>query len=112
MKLKKLTEQHLIEIVKLYEEHCGFGRDFKDAMYHGPFVVLKRLREQGNGGYRVSSKWDGDSKIYFETDFEGNLVVRFDSNFDPRDRKGKQYEDAEKSGEVFVKSAMQYLSSQ
>jgi hypothetical protein len=112
MKLENLREQDLVEIVRLYEEHCGFGRDFRDAMYQRPSTVLEHLREQGREEYRIGSRWDSHSKIYFETDFEDNVVVRFNSNFDPRDRKAKQYRDAEKSGEAFVKAAMQYLSSQ
>jgi hypothetical protein len=114
MKLDDLREEHLVEVVRLYEEHCGPGRDirnFRDAMYQTPSMVLEHLRKHGGEEYRIGSRWDSNSKIYFETDSEGNVAVRFYSNFDPRDRQGKEYEEAEKSGETFVKAAMQYLSS-
>ena len=75
-------------------------------------MVLQHLREQGREEYRIGSKWDGHSKLYFETDFEDNVVVRFNSNFDPRDRKGREYKAAENAGAEFIKTAMQYLSSQ
>ena len=51
-------------------------------------------------------------KIYFKTDFEGNLIIRFNPNFDPQDRKSERHSIAEKAGEEFVKTAMQYLNSQ
>jgi len=109
MKLDDLKEEHLVEIIRLYEERCGFGRTFRDAMYQQPGTVLEHLKEKGEEEYRIGSKWNGHSKIYFETDFDGNLVVRFNSNFDPRDRHGKEYDAAEKAGEGFVKVAMQSL---
>ncbi|MBU1204132.1 MAG: hypothetical protein KKG60_03645 [Nanoarchaeota archaeon] len=112
MRLENLTEQHLIEIVRLYELHCGFGRDFRGAMFQQPETVLQHLRECSRGEYRIGSKWDGHSKIYFETDFEDNMVVRFNSNFDPRDRKGREHKAAEKAGTEFQKAVMQYVSSQ
>lgn len=112
MKLENLTEQHLTEIVRLYEKHCGFGREFRDAMYQRPSSVLEHLKKQGREEYRIGSRWNGHSKIYFESDFEDKIVVRFNSNFDPRDRKGKQYREAKKSGEAFVKATMQYINSQ
>ena len=112
MKLDDLKEEHLVEVVRLYEEHCGFGRDFKRVMFQQPETVLQYLKEEGKQEYRVGSKWDGHSKIYFETDPEDNMVVRFNSNFDPQDRKGRRYMAAEKAGDEFVESAMQYLSHQ
>jgi len=112
MKLVDLTEQHLIEVIKLYEEHCGFKREFRKAMYQNPSSVLDHLKKQGREEYRIGSKWDGHSKIYFETDFENNVRVRFNSNFDPGDRQGRDFEEAERSGETFVEVAMEYLSSQ
>ncbi len=111
MKLDNLTEQDLIEIVRLYETHCGFERDFRTAMYKRPSSVLEHLLSHGGEEYRIGSKWDGHSKIYFETDFEKNIRVRFNSNFDPRDRQGQEFEEAKKSGEIFVEAAMQYLNS-
>lgn len=112
MKLDDLREENLVEVVRLYEEHCGFGRNFREAMYQRPSTILEHLRKQHQEEYRIGSKWDGHSKIYFETDSEGNVTVRFNSNFDPQDRKGKDYRDAEKAGQEFVKAAMQYLSQQ
>ncbi|MBS3085253.1 hypothetical protein J4225_01040 [Candidatus Pacearchaeota archaeon] len=110
MKLENLTEKHLIKVMGLYEKHCGLGRDFANTMFQYPETVLQDLKKYGRGEYRVGSKWDMHSKIYFETDFEGNVVVRFNSNFDPRDRKGREYKTAEKAGEKFVESVTQYLN--
>ena len=111
MKLEDLTVQHLIEIVRLYEEHCGFKRSFEDAMLQMPSTILEHLRNYGFGNYRIGSKWDFHSKINFGTDSEGNVTVGFNSNFDPRDRQGERYEEAQKSGEDFVKAAKGYLNS-
>ena len=112
MKLDDLKEEHLVEVVRLYEEVCGFGRTFREAMYQLPETVLEHLKEKGGEEYRIGSKWDGHSKIYFETDFDGNVVIKFNSNFDLRDRHGKEHDAAEKAGEEFLKAAMQYLDQQ
>lgn len=112
MKLDELKEGHLIEVVKLYEEHCGFGRNFRETMYRRPENILKELRELGRQEYRIGSRWDGHSKIYFDLDFNGDLTVRFNSNFDPKERKGKEYKEAEKAGQEFIKVAMQYINQQ
>lgn len=112
MKLSDLKEEHLIRIIELYEKYCGFGRTFRDVMYYqDPKTVLQELKSgESLGEYRVGSKWDGHSKIYLETDFKDNFKVRFNSNFDPRDRKGKKYKNAEKAGQEFVRVAMEYLN--
>ena len=112
MKLDDLREEHLIEVIRLYESHCGYGREFSDAMFQEPETVLRNLRKESNEEYRIGSKWDMHSKIYFKTDFEGNLIIRFNPNFDPQDRKSERHSIAEKAGEEFVKTAMQYLNSQ
>ncbi|MGV8140882.1 MAG: hypothetical protein ACP5NW_00410 [Candidatus Woesearchaeota archaeon] len=112
MRLEDLTTKHLVEIVRLYELHCGRRREFRDAMYEEPSSVLAHLKRNGGEEYRIGSRWDGHSKLYFETDFHGNITVRFNSNFDPNARNGKSFEEAEKFGSMFVKAAMQYLDSQ
>ena len=111
MKLDNLREEHLVEIIRLYESYCGFGREFREAMYQWPEAVLHHLREQRREEYRIGSKWDGNSKIYFETDLGGNIIVRFYPNFSLLDGKRRKYKVAEKAGEEFVKATMQYLSS-
>ena len=80
MKLDDLREEHLIEGIRLYESHCGYGREFSDAMFQEPETVLRNLRKESNEEYRIGSKWDMHSKIYFKTDFEGNLIIRFNPN--------------------------------
>lgn len=112
MKLKNLKEEHLVEILRLYESKCGFGREFERAMYQSPEMVLRCLKKQGTEEYRIGSKWDGHSKIYFETGFNGDFVVKFNPNLDPRDRNKGKYDAAEKAGVEFVKAAMEYLSQQ
>ncbi len=111
MKLEVLTEQHLLEIIKLYEGHCGFGRGFREAMYQTPSMILENLRRDKSGEYRVGSRWDGHSKIYFSIDNDGNVVIIFNSNFDPADRDGHEYIEAETAGEIFMKEARRYLDS-
>jgi len=110
MKLEDLTEQHLVDIIKLYEKYCGFERDFREAMQQSPSNVLEHLRKQEREEYRIGSKWNGHSKIYFETDFKGNIVIKFNSNFDPEDRKGKKFKEAEKLGRLFVNVTRQYFN--
>ncbi len=112
MKLDDLKKEHLVETLRLYEEHCGSGRSFIDAMYQEPETVLGHLRKHRSRDYRIGSRWDEQSKIYFETDFEGNVVVRFNSNFHQRYRQGPKYEEAEQAGKEFVKVVMEYLSRQ
>jgi len=87
------------------------GRDLKHVMYQRFSTVLEQLKKGGKEEYRIGSKLDYHSKIYFETDSEENIIVRFNSNFDLRNQRGGKFEEAEKSGEAFVKVAMQYLNS-
>lgn len=112
MKLDDLTEEHLVEVVRLYELYCGFGREFSEAMYQERSTVLEHLREEHQEEYRIGSRWGGHSKICFKTDSKGDVVVSFNSNFDPRDRRGQDYRDAKKAGQEFVKATMQYLNQQ
>ncbi len=114
MKLDDIKEEHIAEIVRIYESVCGWNREFKDAMYSTPEQVIEDIKQSMFPWteYRIGSKWDGHSKIYFETDIEGNLSVRFNSNFDPSDRKGRRCAAAEKAGNLFVKTAMIYLQNQ
>lgn len=111
MKLDDLNEEHIVEVVRLYESYCGSGRNFKEAMQQHPQTTLQYLKDFGKVENRIGSKWCGHSKLYFELGEEYNVVVRFNSNFDVKYRKGKEYEAAEKAGEEFVKAAMHYLSS-
>jgi len=114
MKLDNLKEETLVEILRIYEENCGFGRPFREAMYQRPKTVLEHLKQHlkrwDYEEYRVGSKWDINSKIFFERDFDGNITIRFSSNFLPEEREGPVYEEAEKAGEEFVKVAMKYLN--
>ena len=50
------------------------------------------------------------SKLYLSVDIDGEVMVRFYSNFDRRDRTGINYEEAERAGEAFVKDATEYLA--
>ena len=114
MKLEELTEENLLEILKIYERHCGFEREFSEVMYHqDPSTVLSDLRKNRLGEYRVGSKWEGHSKLFFEINSSTrNITVRFNSNFDPRDRKGPKYVEAEKSGRTFEEEVTRYLNLQ
>ena len=111
MKLENLTEQHLLDIIRLYEQHCGFGRGFRETMYQIPSAVLESLRENKREEYRIGSRWSGHSKIYFEANRAGDITIRFNSNFDPKDRSGQEYNEAEIAGEIFVQETMKYLDA-
>jgi len=113
MKLDDIKGEHIAEIVRIYESICGWNREFKDAMFSTPDQIIQDIKQSMHPWteYRIGSKWEGHSKIYFETDFEGNLSVRFNSNFDPSDRKGRHYSAAQKAGELFVKTATDYLKN-
>ncbi len=109
MKLEDLTQENLMEIVRVYEEICGYGRDFRKAMYQEPASVLENLRLEKQGDYRIGSKWDGNSKLFLNVDHNNHVEVSFNSNFDPRERKGKKYDEAEKAGQEFVSRVNNYL---
>ena len=116
MKLVDLKEEHVVEIVRLYEEHFSspeYRLGFSRRMHMSPQDVVEDIKKHhGYQEYRLGSRWDAHSKLYFDTDPEGNVGVRFNSNFDPRDRQGEKYKEAEEAGEQFVNAAMQYLNQQ
>ncbi|HLD43738.1 MAG TPA: hypothetical protein VJB08_07185 [Candidatus Nanoarchaeia archaeon] len=109
MKLDDLKEEHLLEIIRMYEEKCGRGRPFDDVMRMPPSEILRRIKEgRSPPEYRVGSRWDGNSKIYLETDADEHLVVRFYHNlvYSPKSTS-KQ---AEKAGEAFERAVKRYLN--
>ncbi|MBI4980349.1 hypothetical protein HZC30_02195 [Candidatus Woesearchaeota archaeon] len=129
MKLEELTEEHLVEIVRLYEEYCGDPQlSFRERMWRPPSEVLEKLREEfprwGKVERRIGSRWCGQSKLKFGqyTDLLNNcpfeewfkkiqpkdLVVYFDSNL--RDYE-LGYEEANAAGKEFNKAVMEYLYS-
>lgn len=111
MKLRDLTRDDLVEILRLYEEHCGFGMSFEEAMFHQtPKMVLTELRSGLPAEYKIGSRWDGHSKIFFETDERNNVVVSFSPNFDPADRKGPKYEEALQAQKTFGNAVADYLN--
>lgn len=115
MKLESLTEEHLLEIVRLYEERCGNGRSFKEAMFlQSPWIVLENIKSNKRRGaeYRIGSRWDGHSKILLLVGTNDEIIVGFNPNFDPRDRMGQEYEEAEKAGRKFEEEVIKYLKSQ
>lgn len=112
MKLENFREEYLREIFRLYEEHCGIGREYDDAMHQRLSSGLENLKQYRYVEHRIGSRWEPHSKLCIETDLEGNVTVDFNSNFHPDYRQGNRFEEAEKSGEAFVNAAMQYISSQ
>ncbi len=119
MKIADLKEQDLVEIVRLYETHCGDGRAFEDRMFYPPDFLLADIKKSivsiaGCAECRVGSRWEGHSKIYFETeeiDGEERIVVRFSPNFDPSQRTGSRYKTALKAGEAFEQAVETYLAT-
>lgn len=108
MKMADLKEEHLIEIVKLYEEYCGRGRPFREVMYGPPETILEKLRERNWSEYRVGSRWDGHSKLIFSADFDGNVKVNFYPNFSPNETEKRQKE-AEEARKKFEEEVEKYL---
>jgi hypothetical protein len=111
MKLSGLKEEDLVEIVNLYETYCGVGRkNFVDVLFRPPELVLEYLKKTKSATYRIGSKWDMHSKLLFKVDFDDNIIVEFNPNFDPVARSGPLYEEALKTGKEFVDVAMKYLN--
>ena len=109
MKLNDLKEAHLIEIISLYDKHCGIGLSFDKLMYHQtPQVILRDLKENPMREYSVMSRWSMRSKLQFSTTWDNEIIVGYYSNLYSDD---SEFVEAEKAGEEFVKVAMQYLSS-
>ena len=65
MKYENLTKENLVEIIRLYEEHCGLGRDFQLVMHQGSEGILSHLKRNSGVEYRIGSRWDSQSKIFF-----------------------------------------------
>ena len=109
MNIKDLKPKHLVEIVRLYEQYCGRGRDFERALYTSPKQMLSHLKEDCDIDYRIGSKWDSNSKLCLKYDIDGTISVWFNSNFDPHYRTGQRYETAEKAGQDFEDTVKNYL---
>ena len=107
MKLENLTERHLVEIVSLYDRHCGIGLSFGGLMYHHtPQDILDQLKKNPVREYSITSRWSMRAKLQFST-FNNEIRIGYSSNLDWEDPK---LAEAEKAGEEFVEDVMQYLS--
>jgi hypothetical protein len=114
MKLDNLKEENLIEIIRIYGEHCGYGDGFREVMYQNPGTVLENLKKNLKRGYEeysIHSRWDIRSKLFFAIDRESNLSVSFNPNIHPDDLGEDTFEEAINAGEKFVEAAMKYLNS-
>lgn len=109
MKINDLKEEHIMGILGIYEEHCGFGRKLENVIYENPSSIIEKLVKLKFLEYRIGSRWDGNSKLYLQIDLDGNLTVGFNSNFDIKDRNGKKYEEAQKAGNNFTECTAKYL---
>lgn len=112
MKPHQVNETHITEVVSIYEKHCGYERDVAKIMYMIGSSIQETLKRNGREQYRIGSKWDGHSKLEIGVNDEGDVDVGFDPNFDPKDRKGKEHDEAVAAGEVFEEEARAYLAAQ
>jgi hypothetical protein len=111
MKAKDLTAKDLVEVLRLYEEHCGGRRSFESVMCRTPESLLKEIRKgDADGWYRIGSKWCYHSKILLRKNATTEeFLLDFYENFHPRDRKGEKYEQCQAAGRAFLEAARNYL---
>lgn len=109
MKLEELTEEHIVEIVRLYEQYCGINRQFHKHSRQ-PADVLRDVKKQfdsrGCCEYRYGSKWSYNSKLWIRQK-EGELWIYFDPNMNRINE-----EKAEAAGKEFDKAVLEYISQQ
>ncbi len=113
MKLEGLTEEHLLEIIRLYEDHCGYDWNFERAMSERtPGGVLEKLKENGSLKCEIASRWNRYSEIFFEVDkTTGSLQVRFNTGLVMEDGREGWFKQAEKFRRRFEEAAKGYLES-
>jgi hypothetical protein len=100
LNINNITEDHVAEILRLYQEILGGNISI--------LRVVDLLNDLKNGrgdsyydGYRIGSRWTNHSKLYFKHDLEGNLTALFNPNFDPQDKDSESYKKACKAGQSF-----------
>lgn len=109
MLAKDYESKHVEKIFELYYRHVGPA----DFSFLPPFLVVKDIH---NGevldGYRVGSRWTGDSKLVFKEDFRtAHVTPYFNPNFHPRDRDSDLHLKAQEAGKLFKKESLEYLAS-
>lgn len=112
MKLEELTEEHIVEIVRLYEQYCGNNRPFcKVTCSQPPAKVLEGVKAQfasrGCCEYRYGSRWSFNSKLWIRHR-SGELWIFFDPNM----HGGMNEEKAEAAGKEFDQAVLEYTSQQ
>jgi hypothetical protein len=101
MKAKDLTAKDLVEVLRLYEEHCGGRRSFESVMCRTPESLLKEIEKgDADGWYRILLRKNATTEEF---------LLDFYENFHPRDRKGEKYEQCQAAGRAFLEAARNYL---
>lgn len=90
MKLDQITEQHLAQVHRMYELHCGLpGTTFQDRMGYSLAEALRELGVTGGFTYVVGSRWSDQTKILALTGTDGK--VNFHAFEDPHAHPHRNY---------------------
>ena len=115
MKPEEITRPVLFQVTYFWNRLMGSGM-MASHWIESPEIIdeLGNLLEDVHerkffDGYRVGSRWDAHSKFVPTTDFGGNFYVDVNVNFDPQDRGGERYEQAENAARIFIKTTRNFL---
>ena len=110
MKLDNLTPEGMGAIANLYRI-IMHGRDLVPMEeldgFFSPDVELdnvkKGVREGMNNSYdwRLGSKWIGHTKLQLDVGVDREISVGVNTNFDPEEREGRKYRQAESRAALF-----------
>jgi hypothetical protein len=106
MKLDSLREEHILDIVKLYGQYFDPEKRVEDILFgRKAEEMLQGIKgERNRTEFRLGSKWCSNSKLEFEK-YSGEVVVKFNPNFPPRNRIIA----AEEAGAEFSEAVIKYL---
>ena len=111
MRVEQLVEEDIVEILKLYEEHCGVDRDVMLIIRASTADVLTQIRDNYQKEWRIGSRWRSHSKLKIFTTRDYEVDVDFISNFFPHEHGSPAHQEAETAGDNFRKSVQEYLAS-
>jgi hypothetical protein len=111
MRVERLQEEDILEILKLYEEHCGMGRDIMVMIRASTADVLAQVRDTYQKEWRAGSRWKSHSKLKIFTTRDYEVDVDFISNFFPHEHGSPAHQEAETAGSNFRRSVQEYLAS-
>lgn len=124
MKPQDLTPEHVEKIFEFYTGTCGVeGRNWldrwSDRRDSAQAIIndIERCLSEPIGGryveYRIGSKWDGHSKVYFRWNTpERDLRAHFYPNFHPSSDGSRIHKEATAAGKAFDELVATYLADQ